>query len=353
MGLEFVQRSLYFPSFMVQRSQFFGRTYFVIKDCCEQSVDWFRTLNPLQSVLYDSNDNSIFFVTLVFLRSIDSAKVRSIRKSLFAWQADVCLNSPEQIGTCATGLHPQLKSVEVPVRKAQHPLAQRMQHLLGKRDLPGLIAPNSSAEQNVGSVFNQRHEPQLWEGTAAATGRRSSESFLVTLFVGRVQRASVNTDQAPVLVPSAFRRFHGDRLHNLVMKLPNRLPSQARPSLRYSRLASHLDNGFRPQKPLDSFEKATQNLAARRLHVQSQSDDVVNNHMRRQLSLANTCLAGLFESSFNSIYRKRFSNYAQANVISNPGATRKFSNSSCHTRSSCRSFRQDTTQFTLSEQYCT
>src|SRR6266568_5394066 len=155
MGLEFVQRSLYFPPLMIQRSQFCSRSSFVIKDCREQAVDGFRTLNPFQPILYDSDDNSIFLVSLVFWGPIDSGQVRAVRKLFFAWETEVCLYSPEQIGACATCLFPQLKSVEVPVRKAQHSFAQRRQHLLGKGDLPGFVASNTGTEQDVCSVLDQ------------------------------------------------------------------------------------------------------------------------------------------------------------------------------------------------------
>jgi len=65
MGLEFVQRCLYFPSLMIQRRQFRSWRLFVVKDCGEQAIDRLRPLDPIQPVLYDSNDNSIFFVPLV------------------------------------------------------------------------------------------------------------------------------------------------------------------------------------------------------------------------------------------------------------------------------------------------
>src|SRR5271169_496663 len=97
MGLEFVQCSLYFPALMIQRGQFCGWSFFVIKNRRKQAVDGFRTLNSFQAIFYDSNDNAIFFSPLILPRVIDSAQVRAIRKPFFAWQTKVFLNSPEQI----------------------------------------------------------------------------------------------------------------------------------------------------------------------------------------------------------------------------------------------------------------
>src|SRR5664279_6512642 len=231
MSFEFVQRSLNFPSFMIQSGQFSGWRCFVIKNRRDQAIDGLCILNSLQSVFNNSNNNTMFFVTLILLRRIYSAQVRAIRESLFTGQTDACLNSPEQIRIRTNRQFPQFKSVEIPIRKAQHPLAQASQHFLGKGDLPGFIAPHAGTEQDVCPILDQGYEPQFRKGTVTTTGRWSSESLFVTLFVGGIKRASIHTDQTPTLIPSTFRRFNGDRLHNFVVQLPNGFPSQPCTSL--------------------------------------------------------------------------------------------------------------------------
>src|SRR5208282_6752635 len=271
------QRRLYFPSLMIQRGQFHSRSSFMVENCREQAVDGVCTRNPLQSIFNDSNDNSVFFASLILLRCIYPAQIRAIRKPLLARQANVGLNSPEQISASATGPFPQFKAIEVPIRKTQHPLAQRRQNFLGKCDLPSFIAPHAGAEQDVCSILDQGYEPQLRKGAIATAGGRPLKSFIVSLLVGDIQRASVQAHQAPTLEPSAFRRFNGDRLYNFVVQLPNRFPPQSCTSLRDSRFSCHLDNRIRSHKPLDSFEKATQDFTVRRLHIQSQGDNIVDN----------------------------------------------------------------------------
>src|SRR5208337_546252 len=315
MGFEFVQRSLYFPSLMIQRGQFHGWSSFMIENRREQAVDGVSTRNPFQSVFYDSNENSVFFTSLILLRCIHPAQIRSLWKPLLARQANVGLNSPEQISASATGTFPQFKAIEVPIRKAQHPLTQRRQNFLGKCDLPSFIAPHAGAEQDVCSILDQGYEPQLRKGAIATAGGRPLKSFLVSLLVGDIQRAPVQADGMPTLVPSTFSRFHRDRLYNFVVQLPNRFPSQACTSLRDSRFASHLDNRIRSHKPLDSFEKATQDFTVRRLHIQSQGDNIVDNHVRRQIPLPDAYLSGALKNSFNRRHRKGFSNYTQADEI--------------------------------------
>ena len=60
MGFEFIQRSLYFPALVIQSGQFFGWCYFVIKNCREQAIDGLCTLNTLQAIFNNSNENAIF-----------------------------------------------------------------------------------------------------------------------------------------------------------------------------------------------------------------------------------------------------------------------------------------------------
>src|SRR3990170_2784427 len=351
MGFEFVQSRLDFPAFMIERSQLGGRGSLVIHNRSQQSVDRLGALDSLQSVFDDSNDNPISSVTVVFRRSIDSAQVRAIGQSFLAWKAQVLFHSPEQIGAGPTRLVPQFEPEEVPIGKTQHPFLERSQHLLGERYLPGFYAFHAGSKQDMGSVLDQGYKPQLWKGATSPAGRRPGESLFIFLLVGNVQRAAIETDQAPAPIPSAFRRFNGDWFHNIIVQLLDRLPPQARTRLRDTRFAGYLDYRSRSRKPLYPLQKATQDLAVRRVHVQRQCNHVIDYHVGRKIPLSKARLAGTAKHSSDRSERKRLCQNSQTNKISNACTTGKLGNGSCHRRSPCRISRQDTTPGYLSEQY--
>src|SRR6516162_10988912 len=81
---------------------------------------------------------------------------------------------------------------------------------------------------------------------------------------------------------------------------------------------------------MHALQQATKHLPIRRVHVQSQRDHIINHHMRRQIPLAHTALAGRGENLVDFAHRKCLGDHAQTDVIGDPAAFWKCRNGPCH-----------------------
>jgi len=108
---------------------------------------------------------------------------------------------------------------------------------------------------------------------------------------GDIERAAVDADQPPAPVPSAPRRLGGDRPNHLVVQLTQGFPSKPRTGLRDAGLPRHLDLHGRV-KPLACPPTSTEAPPIGRLHVQRQSNYVIDHHVSRKIALPDTRFAG-------------------------------------------------------------
>ena len=227
---------------------------------------------------------------------------------------------------------PQFEAKELPVSQTEHVLSQARKHRFGQRDFARPVTVHLAAEQYVRAVLHQGYKTDLRISARASACPGARESIFVDLLVGDIERAAIQTHQSPTPKPGAPRTPHRDRLDQVIVQLPQSLPTQPCASLRDARLASHPHTGRWIAQPLDSFEQTTQYLAVGGLHVQRQGNDVVDNHLGRQVALTNAGLSRFRQHWPDRRKRKRLGDYAKTDVVRYPGTRRKFSNRTRHLR---------------------
>jgi len=230
-----------------------------------------RARDAFEPVLDHTDDNAVAAMALILGDSLDPAEVRAVRQSLLAGQPEVLLDPPQKFSAGCPRLIPKLKSVEVPIGQAQHPLAQGRQDVLRQRDLAGPHSSHLGAKQDVRPVLNQRDEAKLGESTRPPLARRAPEGRLVLPLVGDIQSAAVKAHQAPSayqapLVDSTAIGFTSS-------SCSCRIGFRSKPgtSLRDPRFSSHLHACSGSREPLNGFQEAAQYLAVGRLHVRGRA----------------------------------------------------------------------------------
>src|SRR5277367_1785945 len=103
------------------------------------------------------------------------------------------------------------------------------------------------------AALDQRDETDLRIGALAVTGAGAPESLLVGGIVGDIERAAVQTDQPPALVPGASSRGRGDGAREFVVQPHDRFKAEPGPGLRNARLARNLARG-RPLQPTQALQ---------------------------------------------------------------------------------------------------
>ena len=157
--------------------------------------------------------SAVALVPTIAVRGVDAAQIGAIGQWLFARQAGVDLDPPQQIGARAARLLPTARNRRN-CRSAKHsiPLRKALQHGFGQGDLAGRIGPHLGAKQHMGAVLDQRHEAQLRKGALPATGARATEGLLIGALVGDLQGAAVHAHQAQAAVPGPLGGGHRNRL---------------------------------------------------------------------------------------------------------------------------------------------
>ena len=225
---------------------------------------------------------------------------------------------------------PQGEAEEVAVGQAQHALLERDDHFLGEADFSRAIVAQARAPQHVGAILHERDKAHLRVGTAPPTRRGATEGLHVFLLVGHLQRTAVQTHQTPAPVPSPQGVGAGHGLHHFVMQLPQDGPAQPRARLRNSRFAGDLHAPARPPQPRQAFQQTAQHLTIGHLHEQRQSNDIVNDHVRRQIALPPARLLLARQHGLHLRQGKSPGQHPQTDVIGNSRPPGKFSDSSRH-----------------------
>src|SRR5271156_1562466 len=99
------------------------------------------------------------------------------------------------------------------------------------------------------AVLHQGDEADLRIGAFAMAGARPAEDSLQRRFVGDVERAAVEADQAPMLEPGALGRGRRDGPHRLVVQTPHGLVAEPRARLRNAIFVSYVDTDPFPRHP--------------------------------------------------------------------------------------------------------
>jgi len=217
---------------MIERRQLRGRSFRVIENGGDESVDRLGIGDAIQAVVDDAHLYAVALASPILLGWVDAAQIGAVRQLLLTRKARVLLDPPEQISSGLARLVPKREAEKLPVRQAQHARSQTCQHGLGQGDLTRSIARHLAGEQHVRAVLDQGHKANLRISTAAAAGAGPAEGRVVGRLIGNVQRAAIQADQTPVPIPGPTGRTNRDRLHHRVMQLAHRFPSEPRAGLR-------------------------------------------------------------------------------------------------------------------------
>src|ERR1019366_10514702 len=122
-----------------------------------------------------------------------------------------------------------------------------------------------------------------------APGREKASSLAFSSATSKVLPSRLTRRQVRYHAPRVLRTATG--LTNSSCNCRRGFPAKPCTSLRDARFARNPNTNRWVAKPLDCFQQATQYLAIGRLHVQRQSDDVIDNHLRRQIALTKAALS--------------------------------------------------------------
>ena len=199
-------------------------------------------------------------------------------------------------------------------------------------------------------VLDQRDKPNLREGARAATGPGAPKGVRIALLIGDIQSTAVYADQMPTPIPAPRFRRPPHRADHGIMQGLQRFGPQARPGLRDTRPAHHPGACRRVAQPLQAFQQAAQDLAVRRLHVERQSDHVIDHHVRGQVPLTDTLPTRRLQGRVHRGPRDHRVQHPEAEVVRDPAPLGKLRNRSCH-RLPLAEPRGEYSAKTLSEQY--
>src|SRR5580765_8706793 len=115
MCFQLVQCGFDFPPLMIERGQFFGRGVLVIEYGGDQAVEWFRSLDVLQTVIDDAYGNPITPIPPVGSGRVNPTDVRAVWQSFFYIQASILARAPEQVRSCFCCHAPEFVTREEPV----------------------------------------------------------------------------------------------------------------------------------------------------------------------------------------------------------------------------------------------
>ena len=246
------------------------------------------------------------------------AQIGAIGQGLLTGHAHVLFHPPQQVRACSRASCHNSKPKKFRSARQSMPSLRHGSTALANVISPCPVTIHLAAEQHVGAVLQQGYKANLRISAGTAAGPRTRESIFVDLLVGHVEGAAIQAHQPPLPVPGAPRIAHGDRLNQLIVQLPHRLPTQPRAGLRDPRLARHPHSRRWIAKPLHPFQQTAQYLAIGRLHIQSQSDHIVDNHRRRKIALTNAGLARPRQHRSNGRIRKRFGDDTKTDVVRDP-----------------------------------
>jgi hypothetical protein len=170
------------------------------------------------------------------------------------------------------------------------------------------------------------YKTDLWRGARPTAGPRTGEGIFVDLLIGHIERAAIHAYQPPGSIPcprvlrtaigfanSSCNCCTGSQLNRVrACEMPD-LPATPYPRRWIA-------------EPLHSFQETAQDLAIGGLHIQSQSDHVVNHHLRWKIALTNTGLARPGQHRTDGRIRRRFGDDAKTDVVRDPCTRRKFRN---------------------------
>ena len=338
------------PPLVIQRRQLGRRRLGGIQDRRDQPVERLGAGHPLQPVLDRPHPDAPAPVPAVLLARVDRAQEGAVGQPLLAWQPQVALHPPEQVGAGRGSLPPERVAEERPVGQTKHPGPQRRHRVMGQRRLAVGETAQPSAEQDVRAVLDQRHETQLGESARAAAGLGTPEGGAVLLGVGHVQAGPVQADQPPLTVPRALGGGHRDRPRHPLVQATQRRLAQAGAGLRDAALARHLDRLGAPE-PAQSLQEAAQDLAGAGAGVERQRDGVVDHDVGRQVALALARLAGLGQDLTHLVEREGPGDPAETDVVAEADAGGQAGASTSHRCRSRENGRQRNSAVRLTERY--
>src|SRR2546428_11456162 len=180
--------------------------------------------------------------------------------------------------------------------------------------------PFSSRATNriLGKALEPRLEP----------GRPKALSFSVVSATSNVLPSKLTNRHCRYQAPLV--RFSANGSYHRVIQLLQRRGAQSAARLRNAGLTGYLHLGGRIEQPLHAFQQATQYFTIGGPHIQRQRNDVIDHHMRRQIALADASALGLLQNLMDFLDGEELGNHAEANVVSDPAASRQLRQSACH-----------------------
>jgi len=92
-GLEFIERRLYFPPLVIEGGQFSRWSLFGVQDGCQKPIEGFRVRNALKDVFDDPDGNTVTAMAPVLGRGVDRGEVGAVIEVVLTGKMMVLLGS--------------------------------------------------------------------------------------------------------------------------------------------------------------------------------------------------------------------------------------------------------------------